>query len=536
MERKTFCLMVDCSRNAVLNLNALKRLVELISKCGYNALMLYTEDTYEVEGEPYFGHLRGRYSKEEIKEIVNYAKTFDVEVIPCIQVLAHLNQVFKWPKYLTVHDYKDVLLVGEEKTYELIEKMIKSIKGCFKSKRIHLGLDEAEALGLGNSFKRDGYINKKELFMKHLQRVLQICDKYELSPLMWSDMFFKIIKEEQDWYKNSGDISDENLKNVPQNVTPVYWDYYHVDVTLYKNLIDKHFVINKNTWFAGGVWTWVGFAPLNKVALAVTQPAMQACREKGINNVIITAWGDDGAECSIFSALPSIFAAKKMYDGVDDLEQIKDEFKHTIGLDFDDFMLLDSINDTTKAAEAPLKNPSKYLLYNDPLMGLLDTKVCLEDDQYFGKLSQTLNELSKRLGEFGYIAKHLSKLASVLEMKNSLGVRIRKGYQSGDKKALSALSKEIDALLPRIDEFILAFRESWYKERKTFGFDVQEIRLGGIKERIKEAKNRIEEYLSGKITSIEELKQPVLPYNFEDKSDIPGCFNDYIAIASPNKI
>ena len=61
-------LMVDCSRNAVMNLTALKRFVKLISALGYDTLMLYTEDTYEVDGEPYFGHQRRRFSKAELKE------------------------------------------------------------------------------------------------------------------------------------------------------------------------------------------------------------------------------------------------------------------------------------------------------------------------------------------------------------------------------------------------------------------------------------------------------------------------------------
>ena len=61
-------LMVDCSRNAVMNLTALKRFVKVISALGYDTLMLYTEDTYEVDGEPYFGHQRGRFSKAELKE------------------------------------------------------------------------------------------------------------------------------------------------------------------------------------------------------------------------------------------------------------------------------------------------------------------------------------------------------------------------------------------------------------------------------------------------------------------------------------
>ena len=53
-------VMVDCSRNSVMNVEALRSLIPVLSKIGYTTLMLYTEDTYEVNGEPYFGYLRGR--------------------------------------------------------------------------------------------------------------------------------------------------------------------------------------------------------------------------------------------------------------------------------------------------------------------------------------------------------------------------------------------------------------------------------------------------------------------------------------------
>ena len=64
-----FGVMIDCSRNAVMSVEGLKNYLAILKKMGYNCAMLYTEDTYEVDGEPYFGYMRGRYSKEEMKEI-----------------------------------------------------------------------------------------------------------------------------------------------------------------------------------------------------------------------------------------------------------------------------------------------------------------------------------------------------------------------------------------------------------------------------------------------------------------------------------
>ena len=93
---KMFGVMLECSRNAVMNVASVKKYAEILKKMGYNTLMLYTEDTYEVEGQPYFGHLRGKYTKAELKEIDAFCNRLGIELIPCIQTLAHLNAIFQW--------------------------------------------------------------------------------------------------------------------------------------------------------------------------------------------------------------------------------------------------------------------------------------------------------------------------------------------------------------------------------------------------------------------------------------------------------
>jgi len=57
----TFGVMIDMSRNAVMSMEGLKSFLLLLKKMGYNCVLLYTEDTYEVDGEPFFGYMRGRY-------------------------------------------------------------------------------------------------------------------------------------------------------------------------------------------------------------------------------------------------------------------------------------------------------------------------------------------------------------------------------------------------------------------------------------------------------------------------------------------
>ena len=71
--------MFDCSRNGVVNPEAMRFFIRKMALMGLNLGMLYTEDTYEVAERPYFGYMRGRYTREEIRAMDDYAKTLGME-------------------------------------------------------------------------------------------------------------------------------------------------------------------------------------------------------------------------------------------------------------------------------------------------------------------------------------------------------------------------------------------------------------------------------------------------------------------------
>ena len=101
---RRFGALLDCSRGAVLKVDTVKKWIDILQKIGYNVLELYTEDTLEVEGEPYLGYLRGRYTGAEIREIDAYAAAHGIELIPCIQTLAHFTNPVKLPRFADITD------------------------------------------------------------------------------------------------------------------------------------------------------------------------------------------------------------------------------------------------------------------------------------------------------------------------------------------------------------------------------------------------------------------------------------------------
>jgi hypothetical protein len=167
----TLGLMLDCSRNAVMKKEHFQRWLRRLALLGYNMAMLYTEDTYELPDEPFFGYQRGRYTLDELQEIDAYAASLGIEMVGCIQTLGHLEQVLRWPAYKEVRDTPTVLMVGEEKTYALIEKMIARMREAFKSRRLHIGMDEAHDLGRGRYMEQHGLRPQFDLFNEHLTEI-----------------------------------------------------------------------------------------------------------------------------------------------------------------------------------------------------------------------------------------------------------------------------------------------------------------------------------------------------------------------------
>ena len=518
---KTFGTMLDCSRNAVMTAESVRRWIDLTAKLGCNTLHLYMEDTYEVDGQPYFGHLRGRYSKAELKQIDAYAAAHGMQVIPCIQTRAHVNALFHWPVYREIRDAADILLTGDERTYALVDGMFRTLRECLRTNIVNIGMDEADLLGLGKYLTLHGYRDRFSILMEHLRRVSEMAKKYGFELLMWGDMFFRLAGG--DYFTNFnqdpelGEIPEEVRQLVPENIHLVYWDYFSRDRQSYERNIDAHNAIKSGSWFAGGLWTWAGFAPHNTFSIATMREAMKACHAKGVENVVMTMWGDNGAECSKFAVLPALFTVSQMAQDIDDVETIHANFEREFGIPFEDFRALDLIGTQNDSAEA-IYNPEKYLLYCDPFMGQFDNRVKSGDAAGYADCAARLSRYESH-AEYGYLFRSLRTLCDFLRVKADLGIRTRAAYLSGDKTAAKALCSDYDTAVERLADFYAAYEQQWMHENKPQGFDVVDLRIGGQRQRLLHCRDRLLAYAEGRLDRIEELEEPVLDCCCEEKAD-----------------
>ncbi len=524
--------MGDSSRNAVMNVPTVKMMLRKMALMGMNMYMLYTEDTYELEGYPYFGYLRGRYTKAELKEMDAYAKELGIEMIPCIQTLGHLSAHLRWAAAGAYRDTSTVMLVGAEETYALIDKMMRTVKECFTTRRIHLGLDETADIGLGQYLKKNGYREGHEIYLEHLNKVCEMAHAHGLSPMMWSDMFFRFAGRKLSGYADYDlrvELTDEVTALVPKGVQQVFWDYYRPSEEFYAENLEKHEKhLGGKPMFAGGVWLFGGHCPQYTRSIRNSYPALEACRKKGIKEVMATIWLNGSEGTMLFALAGLAWYASYDYCGTRDDTDVRATFENACGVSYDDFI----------ACELPeyphgdkFHGVSRALIYNDPMTGLIDKHIAGVENvgDYYRDVTAKLRKAAENKGEFAPAFDLIVAFSDVLENKADFGVRLKAAYDAGDRGALAAMAEECDVTREKLITLKNKHRALWLTYNKPFGWEAHDIRYGGLISRFETAKLRIEAYLAGEIEAIEELAADRLRLDGLDESAEPfnGYFNWY---------
>lgn len=510
--------MLDMSRNAALKVEKIKEYIEYCAMMGLNTFGLYLEDMYELDDHPYFGYMRGKYTKEELKEIDKYASLFGIEAIPFIQTLAHMERYLHWDEAKKIRDTFTCMLAEEESTYEFIEEAIKTMSECFTSKKIHVGMDEARDFGLGEYLRRNGYKDRTEIILGHLKRVSEIAKKYDQSISIWSDMFFKLASKDGKYSADDVNINENIKALIPDNVTLTYWSYVAEDEEEYDEMFKIHNKMSDKISFAGALQSYNGPTCDIINSEKALQPALNACVKNNIKEIYATIWMDNGAECDFFMTLAGLqLYAENMYSDGDYIKKAKENFEHITGANFDAFWDMSQFHcifDGREYKAWVFRVYGKKAVYQDILSGMceehLESMPMSEHYKFYAEKMATYIDSDSKWNDYYVYAK---ALFDVVALKTEIAENLRKAYMSKDIEYIkSVCNYKLDDLYNKLEELKTLRIDMWYENNKPFGGEVLDIRLGGVMSRTKTAKERLEKYLNGEIDRIEELEEKRLPF------------------------
>lgn len=261
--------MIDVSRN-FMSIKFLKKYLDLLALHKINKFHWHLTDDqgWRIEITKYpeltrigskrhintvKSELKGDfYTKDDIKEIIQYALERHIEIIPEIDIPGHSTAAIASIKELSCIDeelnvattwgiHNKTLCAGKEFVFEWLDDVIHEITDIFPGNYIHLGGDEASKeywekcpLCL-ERMKLEGLENSKELQSYFIKRTADIITKYGKKVLGWEEVLEGGLADDITVFSwqgvNAGIVSANKGHDVIMcpNQSACYFDHKHLD-------------------------------------------------------------------------------------------------------------------------------------------------------------------------------------------------------------------------------------------------------------------------------------------------------------------
>ena len=343
-----------------------------------------------------------------------------------------------------------------------------------------------------------------------------------------------------DYFDTESEIPERVIKTIPEEMQLVYWDYFHEDPEFYSEWIDRHKKLGSVPIFAGGIWNYNGFGVHYEKTFKTTDAALEACKRRGVKEVFVTVWGDSSTECNIYEVLLGMqLYAEHGYSRVLDEEKLKKRFKFCTGANYDDYRdigAMDEIPGFVMDSLLNVVNPCQYAFYQDILLGMFDENIRQYNlAEHYTVLRKKMAEHFHNNGEFNFVFKYLEMVCAVLEIKADMGIRLKDMYMNKRMEDLKHfIEQEVPELSGRVNVLRKFHKELWYKTNKPFGWEIHDVRYGTLLMRLETVKDRISDYLEGRVDKIEELERERLSFTSK-RTGLVFC-NKYTRMISASRL
>ena len=178
----------------------IKKYPQLTAKGAWRGVGEVTPPAYHQGNERYGGY----YTQREIKDIVRYAAERHIEIIPEIDLPGHSRSLIgSMPQmacesdkaYISINgETNNVVCVGNEANYKILDNIIKEVAGLFPSQYLHIGGDEVDLTSWNNCphcqelMKEKQLENSRLLLNEFASRMEGILKKYGKTMAGWEEI------------------------------------------------------------------------------------------------------------------------------------------------------------------------------------------------------------------------------------------------------------------------------------------------------------------------------------------------------------
>jgi hexosaminidase len=302
----------DVSRGPFPTLDFQKRQIRTFAAYKLNVYSPYFENTLQYQSNPLPDLPGGSMSREDVRQLVDYARAYHVTIIPEQEAFGHLHRMLEYEQYAPLAETPlgHVLAPGQPGSLQLIRQLFSEIAAMFPSPFLHIGADETSDLGKGQTHAD---VAARGLGAVYVDFLLQIHDK--LAPLDRRLLFW-------------GDIAmnaPEQVKRLPKDMVAIAW-IYSPSAEGYSSWLKPYTDAGMETWVAPGVSNWRRVYPDNDSALRNIQGLVRDGQAAHSTGMLNTAWNDDGEGLFQEDWYGVLFGAAAAWQPTSDLTQFEDSY------------------------------------------------------------------------------------------------------------------------------------------------------------------------------------------------------------------
>lgn len=442
-------IMIDLAR-VVESPEFVSSLLPFLAECRLNQLYLYLENKLVFDSHPKLAHSMA-WTKKEMGDLIKAAKGYNIEIIPMIATIGHMESILTVPEYrhlqaVNTNDHLDTALPeARQFMYDIIEEVCE----LFDSKYVHLAGDECPYLGSGDHETMVKYADFMNLMAEYLA-------KHGRQGIIWADMVEKY---------------PELLQLLSKNLILTVWKYHPVDnqrITQPEEFMQAGF----STAVAPGILADEPFLPTVE---RLTRNLPFLPRKTNLWGVINCMW-EPRTQTLAVARLGIAAAGACSWNPfmINPDELIRQASEFTYG---EDISRLYELIEGGKIFDMMVQ--SKFAFYhsfelscNNPLLHLAE-----HESSDWQELSATINEGYKQLKNLEFFS-HKNKedrkafeacatlaktLADCIVIMRSAGAIINKGANANE---LSAMSKQIRSLACFMQKTLDAQSAAWKISRK----------------------------------------------------------------------
>ena len=280
--------MMDMSHGPLLTVEEIKRQLDFLARWKANQYYFYSEASIELDGYPLLNP-EGRFTKDQVREVIAYARQRHIDVIPCLELYGHLHDLFRVEKYahLAALPHGGEFNPRNPEVMKLLTDWAEQFVALFPSSFVHIGFDETWQIEMAAKKEGSGATPAK-LFRQQLSNVAGLFTKHGRKVMAWGDIVVKY---------------PEIVADLPPGLIGVAWEYDPKGD--YQHWLDPLKARQVPTVIATAISNWRELSPDFEYTFGNIDNFLAAGRRAGVMGFMNTVW-TDSSQTLIRAAWPAM--------------------------------------------------------------------------------------------------------------------------------------------------------------------------------------------------------------------------------------